>query len=276
MGPKFCPICRSEKVNEESFILPKSNRLQELAICDSCGHATVSKKVSLEKNLAVQRDQFNGNVILPDFRYARWPHRPALIAAEVRRLKGKGGKVLDIGCNTGLWLATLGKGWEKVGVELSSRAAEVARKFAQADVFCSPIESFDSQPNSFDLITAFAVIEHISDPKILVYWANDHLKRGGLLVLMTGDRESKTALQMGSAWPLYASNDHVSFFSARSLCHLVSDAGFVILRREWRFMYTPGGLGSRTLRIIMKIKEILRWVTEPQHDHFYLYAQKPF
>lgn len=218
---------------------------------------------------------FNDEVNLPKKRYTRWPHRPALIYAEVRRLGFNGGRVLDIGCNTGLWLATLRGQWEKFGVELSNKAANIARQFTGADVLCGPIERYEAAPNSFDLIMAFAVIEHVLDPKTLVMWVYDHLKPGGLLILMTGDRESATALQMGADWPLYSSKEHMSFFSARSLAFLVESAGFQILRKEWRFMYTPFGPGSLVYRTLEKVKEILRQVTDSQHDHFYLYAQKP-
>jgi len=71
-------------------------------------------------------------------------------------------------------------------------------------------------PNSFDVITAFAVIEHMSDPGFLLRWSFDHLKPGGILIVMTGDRESSTAQAMDADWPLYYSIEHLSFFSARS------------------------------------------------------------
>lgn len=281
MASLTCPICLSMnvtiqnlEVSERVFVSPKSTLPLTLAICADCGYATRIEDRDFRSNLAIQTDFFNQSVSVPERRYTKWPHRLALVAAEVRRLIGNKGRVLDIGCNTGMWLEALGNGWEKHGVELSPVAVEITRNFTKAKIFCGPIESYSADPNSFDLITAFAVIEHVSDPRMLVQWVFEHLKAGGLLVLMTGDRESMTALQMGQEWPLYASTDHVSFFSARSLCHLVENVGFCILRKEWRFMYMPWGIGSRFFRFIMKIKEILRWIDTPQHDHLYLYACK--
>jgi SAM-dependent methyltransferase len=278
-----CPICSSNEVNFETLVSPgkiplisKPGQLLELMICSSCGHALRRDGRDLTTNLAIQQNSFNQNVTMPHIRDTRWPHRPALIASEISRLTKCAGKVLDIGCNTGIWLATLGSAWEKYGVELSPVAAETGRRFSQAEIFCGPIESYHAAPNSFDLVTAFAVIEHLSDPKMLVAWAYEHLAPEGLLVLMTGDRESLVARQMGADWPLYWSHDHISFFSARSLCRLLENQGFQVIRQEWRFMYAATGLGSPFLKFIMKLKEMLRVdITSPNNDHYYCYAYKP-
>lgn len=278
-----CPICSSNEVNFETLVslgkipqISKPGQLLELMICSSCGHALRNDGEILETNLEIQQNSFNQNVAMPNRRDTRWPHRPALIASEIKRLTKHTGKALDIGCNTGIWLATLGAAWDKYGVELSSLAAETGRRFSKAEIYCGPIESYHAAPNSFDMVTAFAVIEHLSDPHMLVAGAYEHLTPGGLLVLMTGDRESLVARQMGTDWPLYWSYDHISFFSARSLCRLLENQGFQVIHQEWRFMYTATGLGSPILKFIMKLKEILRIdIASPNNDHYYCYARKP-
>jgi SAM-dependent methyltransferase len=243
-------------------------------ICEQCGHAKRLDMAGFQDNLKNQQRFFDSNAKRPEKRFARWPRRPALVASEVRRLTGKKGKTLDVGCGTGMWLAALGNGWQQYGVEISEKSASIARSFTNAEVYCGPIESYEAEEENFDLITAFALIEHLSEPRSFLEWAYEHLKTGGILVLMTGDRESKTALEMGESWPLYHCDEHVSFFSARSLTRLVEDVGFIVARKEWRFMYMPWGMGSPAFRLAQKLKEIMRLVTEPQHDHLYLYARK--
>ena len=103
-------------------------------------------------------------------------------------------------------------------------------------------------------------------------WAYEHLKKEGLLVLMTGDRGSEVAQKAKLAWPQYQPIAHVSFFSASSLCHLLTHTGFSIIHQEWRFMgYSSCGVLSRCFA---KAKEILRFVQKPCYDHYYVYCRK--
>lgn len=247
------------------------NRLP-LLICADCGYARRNDQRSFEDNLTAQTN-IHDQCSLPNLRYTTWPHRRALIRSEIEKIKGQTGKALDIGCGNGQWLLTLGADWKKYGVELSSAGAQMTRELSSANVFCGPLESYDT-PHTFDLITAFAIIEHLSDPRILVSWAQRHLKLGGLLVLYTGDRESETALKMGEKWPLYDCEDHISYFTSRSLRLLLLQTGFKVAREEWRFMCLANGKAPRAIKVIEKLKEIVGMVQYPKHDHYYCYAIK--
>ncbi len=265
-----CCICKSTRLETTSFDLPVGRQLS-LIICENCGHASCRDSKEFADNIDTQVVVFN-NREQKCFSPIHWPHRYKLLTSEIQRLTGNKGKVLDIGCSTGKWLSCLGDGWKKYGVELSSKAAEVAEKFANAHIFCGPIEQYSAETDYFDLITAFALIEHLTEPYYLIRWAYKHLKKGGLLVIMTGDRESKVAIKAGPNWPQYYPIAHVNFFSSRSLCHLLKREGFDIVRQEWRFMsYLSSSLLSR---YIAKIKEILRLVQKPCYDHYYVYCRK--
>lgn len=274
MNLKECAVCRSADLEFRDIVFKDDGRILPLAICKDCGHAVRSDYWSFAENLTIQTGTFDNNAIRPALSELKWPHRPRLIANGLERLARKRGQILDIGCGTGMWLAALGDGWEKFGVELSPVAAKIAEEVTHATIYNGEIESFDALPNSFDVITAFAVIEHMSDPGFLLRWSFDHLKPGGILIVMTGDRESSTAQAMDADWPLYYSIEHLSFFSARSLSQMVKSFGFRVLRMEWRFNYMPWGLGSRAFKAYQKVKEILGLIESPQHDHLYLYAQK--
>jgi SAM-dependent methyltransferase len=270
-----CCVCGSHdfvflKVCSELLAEPLSIRL-----CSTCGFANREELPELSANLDRQLEVFDQNVSMPTPRSTRWPRRDALVRQIVSRLIGTTGRALDIGCNTGVWLATLGCRWERHGVELSPSAACIAKAFSGASIYVGPIESY-IEPAGFDLITAFAVIEHVSDPCVFIEWIFRHLRPGGLMVLMTGDRESAVAQRMGPDWPLYFSPEHVSFFSARSLSRLVEKAGFHIRRREWRYMpYSPFSLRTAVDRFSQKCAEVFGHITTPEHDHLYLYASKP-
>lgn len=242
-----------------------------IVICRNCGYARRCSDIKFEENIEIQRE-FSDKTVRKSKSRPGWPNRLRLVASKVEQLTGGKGKVLDIGCGTGMWLCCLGDEWEKFGVEVSPVRAQIAEKVAKAEVFCGPIEQYNCEPDLFDLITAFALIEHLTDPRYLLEWAHKHLKRNGLLVLMTGDRESEVAKKLGMDWPLYHPVVHVSFFSSRSLRHLVENVGFNIIREEWRY---EGYINnSIPYRCLAKAKEIMGRIKSPQYSHYYVYARK--
>jgi SAM-dependent methyltransferase len=223
--------------------------------------------------LKIQQDRFNETTQKPRLKLP-WYHTQRLLAKQITRMayKKQTHKILDIGCNNGQWLLALDNKWDKYGVEVSEEAANIARKFTHAEIFCGPIESYKTELESFDVITAFALIEHLVDPRKLIQWIYQHLKKGGLLVLMTGDRESKMAKRLKDKWPLYAPKEHLSFYSSQSLSLLVAEVGLVIKRCEWRSAKYEHKSTAATC--IAKAKELLRLSGKHTGDHIYLYAQK--
>ena len=171
-------------------------------------------------------------------------------------------------------LIALGPGWKKHGVELNPTTARRASSHANADVFNGRIEDYLPPVSEFDLITAYALIEHLQHPETLFEWAYKHLHKDGLFALMTGDRESKTAQMMEDRWPLYHCSDHFHYFSAESVRRIAVKNGFRVLREEWRYMYS---WKSRLLpgeHQFQKFKEILGIVRKPVFDHYYCYLIK--
>ncbi len=272
-----CYVCQSYNTGIESFSLPDSSRILKILICYECGHASRVDQPDFATNLQNQEDRFAKKTQEPRSN-PHWYSRRNLIASQIERMVCTRGKIkiLDIGCGSGQWLAVLSERWDKYGVDVSSVAAEIAQRCTGANVFCGPIEAYEAEPESFDVITAFALIEHLKDPRKLMQWVYKRLKRGGIVVLMTGDRESKIAKRFGHKWPLYVPPEHMYFFSSRSLNRLVTETGFTVKRREWRNM----PYGSRPLTklcelCIGRVKEILRLTGKPYYDHLYIYAQKP-
>lgn len=93
------------------------------------------------------------------------------------------GRLLDIGCGTGEFLeAATRRGWEVSGVELSVRAARLAREKG-LDVRCCTLSSAPYAGGSFDAITCLDVLEHVADPLQDLQRARELLAPRGLLVM---------------------------------------------------------------------------------------------
>lgn len=244
MVPK-CYVCHSSNTIIESFTIGEDNNVLDTLVCEECGHASQVDQPDFVANLESQKDRFD-KITKKPILHLPWYNRTLLLRSQLERFC-KGGKILDIGCGSGQWLAVLGRNWDKYGVELSHIAAENARRFACANVFCGPIEEYEAELESFDVVTAFGLIEHLKDPRVLLQWVYAHLKAGGNFVLLTGDRQSGAARQLGHKWRQYAKPVHMHFFSARSLAHLIVEYGFVIQHREWRYK----SCGKRSLNQII-------------------------
>lgn len=286
--PESCPICACSSLQIEGpFSSATGDDILTFAVCTSCGHAIRTPLVDEAANLDIQQDCFESHLTQDALRRLRrgmrwlWLrklfHRQSAVARQVYRMVGRRGKALDVGCSTGKWLATLGGDWDKHGVELSDVSARVARDLTGADVFCGDFADHHPPVEAFDLITAFAVIEHLVDPSSLTRWGYRHLRPGGVMIVMTGDRESVLGQRVGHRWPLYWVPSHQHFFSARSLEALLRAEGFGIIRREWRCSYACGetGLARAASRFRSFVRELLGFVTTPKAEHVYVYARKP-
>ena len=102
----------------------------------------------------------------------------------IQRLTSKPGRILDVGCATGIFLDGMQqRGWEANGVEPSSFAAEYARRRFGLEVHLGYLEDARFPDGYFDVITFWDVIEHVPSPMLMLAEVERILKPGGWLVL---------------------------------------------------------------------------------------------
>jgi SAM-dependent methyltransferase len=95
------------------------------------------------------------------------------------------GHVLEVGCSAGALLYDLAeRGYTGVGVELSGKARSIAQQvLADDERFRIESEVPEGPANSFDLVIAFEVLEHIEDDAgALASWL-ELLKPGGQVLI---------------------------------------------------------------------------------------------
>jgi SAM-dependent methyltransferase len=149
------------------------------------------------------------------------------------------GRLLEIGCATGRFLALLKqRGWEVWGVEFNANAAAVASKLLKANVFAGDFMKANLPDQYFDVVTLFHVIEHMLHPRKNLQKMHAILKKGGRLVLETPDFGSRNARGLGLKWPHIKPGEHLYYFSERSLRNLLEGSGFRVEK-----VRRCGGLG---------------------------------
>jgi SAM-dependent methyltransferase len=130
-----------------------------------------------------------------------------------------GGKLLDVGCASGSFLAAAAKeGWVVTGVEpsevLASHAKEALR--GRGEVHCSTLQEANLRRSSFDALTLWDVLEHVTDPLAFLTDCAGLLKPGGYLFANLPDIGSIQARLLGERWPLLLA-EHLNYFDRRTL-----------------------------------------------------------
>jgi SAM-dependent methyltransferase len=148
------------------------------------------------------------------------------------------GRVLDVGCGTGHFLAYLAsRGYLVQGVEPSTTAREQAiREHALAVV--PALTAITAQEN-FQVVTMWHVLEHVPDLRATFKRLYALLAKGGLLVIAVPDRESWDAGHYGTEWAAWDVPRHLSHFRRADVKTLLHEHGFelVEIRRMWLDAY---------------------------------------
>jgi len=148
-------------------------------------------------------------------------HRLKRLLPRVQR-----GRLLDIGCSCGYFMQVAAEsGFEVEGLEFSRAAIAAADPSVRSRISCSSVDAFDSN-RSYDLITAFDLIEHVPRPKDFLKKIRRLLAPGGCLVMTTPDAGHFLRRVMASSWPMLQPMQHLTIFSRQAMRLALEEAGF--------------------------------------------------
>jgi SAM-dependent methyltransferase len=145
---------------------------------------------------------------------------------------GPRGRLLDVGCAYGFTLEVAReRGWEASGIEpaaaVAARAAQRLGVRVDPDLFGARLP-----PGSFDAVTLWDVVEHLSDPRAALLEVARLLRPGGICSIATPDAGSLAARVLGARWEeRQKMPEHIFFFDRPSLAALLRQCGFEPL--EW-------------------------------------------
>lgn len=138
-------------------------------------------------------------------------------------------RMLDIGCSIGATVDAAGRlGWRATGVDISQAAVDYC---CQQGLDCRKIDGVELpfQDDSFDIVTSWHVIEHVTDVRETLAEWNRIVRPGGILVLETPDSQCLQARRRGAKYEKFWPVGHLYTFTRSNMCSLLEQSGFEIL-----------------------------------------------
>ena len=148
----------------------------------------------------------------------------------LKRCNLAGGRILDVGCGSGLFLRALDESvWDRFGVETGHTASVVAsRALGKDKVFEGTLMEASYQDAFFDVVAFWSALEHTNEPRENLLEAKRILKPGGTLIVQVPNSASYQARYFKGDWFALDAPRHRYHFSTETLGRLLGETGFEI------------------------------------------------
>lgn len=148
------------------------------------------------------------------------------------------GDLLDVGCGDGDFIFRARQhGWRVRGSEVNVAAVKSARA-AGLTVDLGELESVGYGSQSFDVVRAWHVLEHVPEPLNLLRQMRRLLRPGGLAIVGVPNYASGARRILGGRWRGLQPQYHLNHFDARTLRSALVTAGFKIVSMQNRSVGT--------------------------------------
>lgn len=150
------------------------------------------------------------------YREERWEY------FHVRKLLTGTERILEVGCGKGYFLRSIEERVKSAtGLEFNDKA--IRDKVTSAKILHASIEEMAATGNKFDLVCAFHVLEHVTEPRSFIEHALACLSENGTLVLSTPNYDNivlRNQLDIFDAPP-----HHMGHFAAATYKNIANQVG---------------------------------------------------
>lgn len=234
----FCNLCGSS--DQQQRFRKKGHLTEEtftIVQCRSCGLMFVNPRLSEEKIQSLyDKDYFSGEGFDPFVALEEESQKITWAARALDRIaavKHPPVDLLEVGPGRGHFLGMAGeRGFRAVGLELSDYAAQRLRQDG-LQVLQGTIDRAGIPDQSYDVVVAVEVIEHLTDPRSFFVEVARILRPDGLFYYETGDIDCEQARAQGVDWDYIRPEGHLYYFSPRTLARYLTECGFSVRYPMW-------------------------------------------
>jgi 2-polyprenyl-3-methyl-5-hydroxy-6-metoxy-1,4-benzoquinol methylase len=241
-----CLICRSTDIKNLNGYEKKF-----LVKCNQCSFV-FSGLIPSTEELVEHYEKYNrDNLIISQVTIKRY--HEILDSFEQFR---KTNNILDVGCGVGFFLeiAKL-RGWNVYGTEFSDKAIKICEdkgiKMKKGSLNCN-----DFEPDFFDIITSFEVIEHINNPLSEIRNFKAVLRTNGLVYITTPNFNSIERYLLKQDYNVIEYPEHLSYYTKITLNNLFVSNGFKKLNISSTGISVSRIKHSRSKKVAYSLKKL--------------------
>lgn len=188
----------------------------------------------------------------------------------------EGGSILEVGCGTGDFVHAAKKiGYDTIGVDLDKTTVEAGRKYWKTDLLI-PMSAHDyfvkNKGKKFDMVCAFAVLEHLMDPHQLMEEMKECLADDGYIIFEVPNNGPLQKIYRKTTRVLDYPPTHLTRWNKKALCKFIEQHGFIVEKRltctptitdivpDLARLHTPNFIQMKTA---MRISDKIRWLLGP-------------
>lgn len=143
--------------------------------------------------------------------------------------------IIDVGAGNGHFLkAARERGWNTYGTEFDERAVKICTDKG-IHMHSGKLNPSNYEPEKFDIITSFEVIEHINNPKEELSNFYRILRPGGIVHLTTPNVGSISKAFLKEKWTIFNYPEHLCYYSPKTIKMIFKRLGFTK-----RYIHTTG------------------------------------
>jgi 2-polyprenyl-3-methyl-5-hydroxy-6-metoxy-1,4-benzoquinol methylase len=200
--------------------------------CSSCGLVYVAPIITEEAVMKFYEKESSWTEVLFSEEQVDLDVRKFVYGLDLIEENCLSGRILDIGCGPGFFLQEAReRGWLVEGMEMNERCVERLKQL-DIPVCTDPLEHSDLEPETFNAVAMWEVLEHLRHPRQALDQVYNLLKPGGILLICVPNFASLVNRIMHEKAGTFAGYSHVNFFEASTLKHLQEECGFDVIEME--------------------------------------------